>query len=80
MANTYLPWLVYQDIVAGCLIGLDKCLGVRPVGIHKMLQPMLRKGVLEDCGEGVTHACGVDQWFLGLWGVTEVVIHTMNPL
>ena len=59
---------------------MEKFPGVCPVGIHKILQPMLGKCVMEACGEGVTHVCGVDQLFLYLRGVIEVGIHTMNYL
>ena len=59
LANTYPPWEAYRAIVVGQLIGLDKCPGVRPVGIRDIIQRKLGKFVLKACGKDVTHTCGV---------------------
>eukprot|EP00957_Ditylum_brightwellii_P124338 9477238-Ditylum_brightwellii.AAC.1 len=37
IANTYPPWATIRAYVAGILIGLDKCPGVRLVGIGEAL-------------------------------------------
>ena len=33
MANRCSPWEAYRALMLGRLIGLDKCPGVRPVGV-----------------------------------------------
>ena len=63
IANTYPPWESYRFIAAGQLIGLDKCPGVRLVGIREILQSILVKCVLKACGKDVTHTCGVQLSF-----------------
>ena len=63
LSNTYPPWEAYRAIFAGRLIGLDKCPGVRPVGIREILQRVLSKCVLNTCGKDVTHTCGVQLSF-----------------
>ena len=80
MTNTYPPWAAYRSIVAGRLIGLDKCPGVWPVGIGEILQRILGKCVLQACGEDETHACGVDQLCSGLRCGIEGSIHVMTSL
>ena len=61
MQNTYTPWADNKDIVIRRLIVLEKCLVVCPELISKIIQSMMRKFILKDCEEGVTHACGVGQ-------------------
>ena len=63
LANTYPHWVGYRAIVAGQLIGLDKCPGVRLVGIRETLQLILGKCALKACGKDITHTCGVQLSF-----------------
>ena len=36
LADDSPPWVAYQALMANCLVALDKCPGVRPVGIGKV--------------------------------------------
>eukprot|EP00957_Ditylum_brightwellii_P087874 6692542-Ditylum_brightwellii.AAC.1 len=46
LANTTPAWAAYRAIVTGCLIVLDKCPGIRPVGVGKILLRMLGKCII----------------------------------
>ena len=63
MAFNYLPppWEAYHSVVAGKFVGLEKCPGVKPVGVGEILQRILGKFLLKECGKNVTHSCGVEQ-------------------
>eukprot|EP00957_Ditylum_brightwellii_P028826 2177773-Ditylum_brightwellii.AAC.1 len=54
LANTRPAWAAYRAIVAGRLIALNKCPGVRPVGVGEILLRMLGKCIIAVCGEEVT--------------------------
>eukprot|EP00957_Ditylum_brightwellii_P044754 3394045-Ditylum_brightwellii.AAC.1 len=43
IANSFPPWAAIRAYVAGHLIGLDKCPGVRPVGVGEALQCLAGK-------------------------------------
>ena len=66
MANGRPPWAAYRALMLGHLIGLYKCLGVRPVGVGENWQPMLEKCVLALTGAEAKKACGTEQLCRGL--------------
>eukprot|EP00957_Ditylum_brightwellii_P031066 2353502-Ditylum_brightwellii.AAC.1 len=51
LANTRPAWAAYRALVAGRLIALDKCPGIRPVGISEILFRMIGKCVIAVCGD-----------------------------
>ena len=57
--------------------GLDKCPGVRPVGIGEILRRLCSKCLLEACGDDVTEKCGRHQLCSGLGAGIEGGIHAM---
>ena len=61
LANDLPPLAAYRALMAGHLIGLDKCLGVRPVSIGETWRRLFAKCILSEAGEEATEACGTDQ-------------------
>eukprot|EP00957_Ditylum_brightwellii_P002946 225093-Ditylum_brightwellii.AAC.1 len=51
LANTAPPWAAYRALMACRLVALDKCPGVRPVGIGKMVRRLIAKMVIRACGD-----------------------------
>eukprot|EP00957_Ditylum_brightwellii_P140455 10701302-Ditylum_brightwellii.AAC.1 len=80
LANTRPAWAAYRVLVAGRLIALDKCPGVRPVGVGEILLRMMGKCIIAVCGEDATQACGIQQLCSGLKAGIEGAVHTMNQL
>ena len=52
------PWAAYRAIMANRLIGLDKCPGVRPVGIGEIWRRLFAKTVLVVAGAEAKEECG----------------------
>ncbi len=80
MANDSPPWAAYRAIKAGRLIGLDKCPGVRPVGIGECWSRLDAKCVLLVAVEEAKEACGVDQLCTGLEAGIEGAVHALRLL
>ena len=60
------------------LVGLDKCPGVRPIGIGNILRMLLCKTLLIVVDKEATRACGTDQLCSGLEAVIKGGIHHMR--
>eukprot|EP00957_Ditylum_brightwellii_P141950 10814263-Ditylum_brightwellii.AAC.2 len=80
LANTETAWATNCVIVAGHLITLDKCPGICPVGVGKILLQIMGKGIIAMCGEDATEACGIKQLCSGIKAGIKGAIHTMNHL
>ena len=66
MANGRPPWAAYRVLMLGRLIFLDKCSGVRPVGVGETWRRMLAKCILSVTGVEANEACGTYQLCGGL--------------
>ena len=66
MANILPPWAAYRVLMSGCLIGLNKCSGVWPVGVGETWQRLIAKCVLAMTGEEAKEACGIEKLCGGL--------------
>ena len=80
LCNTTTPWEDICALVASCLIALDKCPGVRPIGIGETLRRIVGKAICLATRIDVTAACGSDQLCAGLSSGIEGAIHAMNSL
>ena len=80
LANSCPPWAAYRALTWGRLIGLDKCPGVRPVGIGDMFRRFLCKVLLKITGKEATRACKTDQLCGGLEAGMEGAMHHMRSL
>ena len=58
MANSSPPWAAYRDLMACCLVSLDKIPWVLPVGIEDTLRRATVKIVMRAVGHQVKTACG----------------------
>ena len=80
LANTHPPWAAYRALINGRLVAIDKCPGVRPVGIGELFRRLVAKCVLLVAGEEAQIACGVDQLCGGLEAGIEGGIHAMSSI
>ena len=75
MANFSPPWAAYRAIMANRLIALDKCPGVRPVGIGEIWRRIFAKCVIVIAGGEAKEQCGDEQLCAGLEAGIEGGIH-----
>ena len=80
MANGRPPWAAYRLMMLGRLIGIDKCPGVRPVGVGETWRRMLVKCVLAVTGAEAKEACGTEQLYRGLEAVIKGGIYLVRLL
>ena len=60
------------------LVALDKCPGVRPVGIGEVERRALGKAVLSVLSQEVKEAAGVDNMCTGQFAACEAIVHAMK--
>ena len=78
LANHQPPWAAYRALMAGRLVALDKCPGVRPVGIGETWRRLFAKTILLLCGKDAKQACGINQLCAGLESGIEGAVHDIN--
>ena len=78
LANTSPPWAAYRAIMACRLVALDKCPGVRPVGIGEIVRRLLAKMVVRVGGDQAKQACGSIQLCAGLEAGIEGAVHAVR--
>uniref|UniRef100_A0A0G4FMB1 Reverse transcriptase domain-containing protein n=1 Tax=Chromera velia CCMP2878 TaxID=1169474 RepID=A0A0G4FMB1_9ALVE len=80
MGRRVFEWDQVKALMACRLVALDKCPGVRPVGIGEAIRRLLRKAVMKETREELQEACGADQLCSGLMGGLEGGIHAVREL
>ena len=80
VANTTPPWEFIRGLMASRLIAIDKCPGVRPIGVGESLRRIMGKSVMLLAGEDVQEVCGSDQLSAGLEAGIEAAVHAVNSL
>ena len=80
LANSIIPWQEIRALMANRLIALDKCPGVRPVGIGEALRRILGKVMVMVTRYEVEEVAGVAQLCAGVRSGIEGAIHTMSDL
>ena len=80
LANSVTPWNDVCALVSNRLIALDKCPGVRPIGIGETLRRIIGKAVCSATRADIEVMCGVDQLCGGTKCNIEGAIHALNDL
>ena len=62
------------------LIALDKCPGVRPVGVGEVWRRLFAKCIIKVAGGQAKDACGTSQLCAGLEAGIEGAVHAVNAL
>eukprot|EP00117_Sycon_ciliatum_P006800 scpid36324/ scgid4473/ len=78
MATAYIDPNSLTAFTACRLIALDKCPGVRPIGIGEVVRQIISKAILSIDSHAVQEAVGCDQLCAGLDCGIEVRVHVMQ--
>jgi hypothetical protein len=78
MANGNPSWAAFRALMACRLVALDKCPGVRPVGIGEIYRRLFAKCVLEVAGDRATMAAGNLNLCAGLPAGIEGAVHAVR--
>ena len=80
MCNQILPWSKVRALVSERLIALDKCSGVRPIGIGECLRRIICKNVTEFTKIDLKETCSTDQLACELKAGVEGAIHALSDV
>ena len=75
-----IPWSDVRSLVSCRLIALDKCPGIRPIGIGETLRRIIGKAICFVTGPDIKDVCGVDQLCAGVHASFEGAVHAINDL
>ena len=77
MANDTPLWAAIRALMSNRLMALDKCPGVRPVGIGEIWRRLFARCVLKVAGTEAKEACGSAQLCAGLEAGIEGAVHAV---
>ena len=80
LTNTIVPWNGVRALMSSRLIALDKCPGVRPIGVGETLRRVIGKVVCSLTRLDVAEVCGASQLCAGLSAGIEGAVHALNEL
>jgi hypothetical protein len=80
LASSFPPWAAYRALMAGRLVALDKCPGVRPIWVGETWRRLAAKATLLGSGCNAKEQCGIDQLCAGLEAGIEGGIHAIDEL
>ena len=80
MANESVPWAAIRALMSGRLVALDKCPGIRPIGIGELWRRLFSKCFLKVAGQQAKEVCGTLQLCAGLEAGVEGAVHAMNHM
>ena len=80
MANDFSPWAATHALLANRLMALEKCPGIRPIGIGDIWGWLLANCVLKVAGANTKDACGNVQLCAGLEAGIEGAVPTTHTL
>ena len=80
IANEIVPWSQIRALMSGRLIALDKCPGVRPIGIGECLRRIMCKCVADATKKDLEEVCGAQQLACGLKSGIEGAVHAIEEI
>ena len=80
ISNSIVPWYDLRALMASRMIALDKCPGVRPIGIGETLRRIIGKTVCLETKGDIEELCGVSQLCAGTAAGIEGAVHAINEL
>ena len=81
VANSLMPFHFIRALMSSRLVAVDKCPGVRPIGVGECLRRVMAKAVMIVVGRDVQQVCGSDQLCSCLEsGIIEAAIHALGDL
>ena len=80
IANSIVPWSSVRALMASKLVALDKCPGVRPVGVGEALRRVIGKTVCMITRTDIEEVAGIDQLCAGMKLGIEGAIHAVNDM
>jgi hypothetical protein len=78
LSNESPSWAEYRALMACRLVALDKCPGVRPVGIGEIFRRLIAKCVIRQTGHRAMEECGSFNLCAGLPAGVEGAVHALS--